>query len=149
MFETPEHRSLEVDHNRRSRRDAWRSIYNSGYGVLQRKKVLECFKLSNTEVSKWIIVVNREGMCGARFVTLGMDYFRREKVFEVFKTSERGSPEVDHSPRSRGMPGTRYITLGTEYFREKRIWRIQNSRMSKSRSESGSSRSLMTRDVGL
>jgi hypothetical protein len=75
MFETPEQRSPEVDHSRRSRRDAWRSICNSGYGVLRRKKALECLKLPNIEVPKWITIVDREGTCGTQSVTPGTEYF--------------------------------------------------------------------------
>jgi intracellular sulfur oxidation DsrE/DsrF family protein len=125
MFETLERRSPEVDHSRRSRRDAWRSICNSGYGVLQRKKALECLKLPNAEVLKWITVVDHEGMRGARSVTQGMEYFRGKKALECLKLSNaevlKWITVVDH----KGMRGARSITPSTEYIGgKKKRWSV-------------------------
>jgi hypothetical protein len=78
----------EVDHSRRSRRDAWHSICNSGCGVLQRKKALECLKLLNVEALKWITVIDREGTCGALSITRVRSTSER-KGFGVFETPEQ------------------------------------------------------------
>jgi hypothetical protein len=51
--------------------------------VLQRKKDLECLKLLRRSPSKWITVVDHEGMCGARSVTLGMEYFGGKRIWSV------------------------------------------------------------------
>jgi hypothetical protein len=125
MFETLEHVEVpEVDHSRRSQRDTWCSICNFWvHGVLRRKKMLECLKLPNVKVSKWITVVDHEGMCGARSVTLGMKYFE-EKCVGMFENPECRSPEVDHIHRSQGIRGARFVTMGMEYFRGKRCWNV-------------------------
>jgi hypothetical protein len=85
---------------------------------------LECLKLPNIEVSKWITVVDREGTRGTRSVTPGTEYFGGKKALECLKLSNVEVPKwitvVDH----KGTRGARSVTLGMEYFGGKRCWNV-------------------------
>jgi hypothetical protein len=83
VFETTKLRSPKVDRNHQLQREAWHLICNSRYKVLRRKNALECLKLINVEVPKWITIVDHKGMRGDQSVTLGMEYFGEKRHWNV------------------------------------------------------------------
>jgi hypothetical protein len=100
MFETPERRSPEVDHSRRSRRDAWHSICNSGYKSTSEEKGIGMFETPEHRSPEVDHSRRSRRDVWRSICNSGYGVLQRKKALECLKLPNR-SPEVDHNRRSQ------------------------------------------------